>query len=116
MAATSEPGRVVTNGMSQYSRAERNANAGLVVGIAPGDFRRTKPPSPTPGAESAARYAREAAALRDRGPKGRAPARRSQSAAPAGVPRLPWAVPATRRRASGWVTSWPHAPPPPWAK
>lgn len=35
VAATSEPGRVVTNGMSQYSRAEFNANAGLVVGIAP---------------------------------------------------------------------------------
>ena len=35
VAATSEPGRVVTNGMSQYSRNERNANAGIVVGIAP---------------------------------------------------------------------------------
>ena len=38
VAATSEPGRVVTNGMSQYSRAERNANAGMVVGIDPIDF------------------------------------------------------------------------------
>ena len=38
VAATSEPGRVVTNGMSQYSRAEFNANAGLVVGIAPADY------------------------------------------------------------------------------
>ena len=38
VAATSEPGRVVTNGMSQYSRNERNANAGLVVGIDPRDF------------------------------------------------------------------------------
>jgi uncharacterized FAD-dependent dehydrogenase len=39
VAATSEPGRVVTNGMSQYSRKERNANAGIVVGITPGqDF------------------------------------------------------------------------------
>ena len=38
VAATSEPGRVVTNGMSQYSRNERNANAGLVVGIEPADF------------------------------------------------------------------------------
>jgi hypothetical protein len=37
VAATSEPNRVVTNGMSQYSRAERNANAGIVVGIAPRD-------------------------------------------------------------------------------
>ena len=38
VAATSEPQRVVTNGMSQYSRAERNANAGIVVGIAPRDY------------------------------------------------------------------------------
>jgi uncharacterized FAD-dependent dehydrogenase len=38
VAATSEPGRVVTNGMSQYSRNERNANAGIVVGINPKDF------------------------------------------------------------------------------
>ncbi len=35
VAATSELGRVVTNGMSQYSRSERNANAGIVVGITP---------------------------------------------------------------------------------
>ncbi len=35
VAATSEEGRVVTNGMSQYSRAERNANAGIVVGVTP---------------------------------------------------------------------------------
>jgi uncharacterized FAD-dependent dehydrogenase len=35
VAATSEAGRVVTNGMSQYSRNERNANAGIVVGIEP---------------------------------------------------------------------------------
>ncbi|MDO5624977.1 MAG: FAD-dependent oxidoreductase [Pseudomonadota bacterium] len=40
VAATSEAGRVVTNGMSQYSRNERNANAGLVVGIDPADFPR----------------------------------------------------------------------------
>ena len=38
VAATSEIGRVVTNGMSQYSRNERNANAGLVVGIDPRDY------------------------------------------------------------------------------
>jgi uncharacterized FAD-dependent dehydrogenase len=35
VAATSEPGCVATNGMSQYSRTERNANAGIVVGITP---------------------------------------------------------------------------------
>jgi uncharacterized protein len=38
VAATSEVGRVVTNGMSQYSRNERNANAGIVVGISPADY------------------------------------------------------------------------------
>jgi len=38
VAAASEPGRVVTNGMSQYSRNERNANAGIVVGITPADY------------------------------------------------------------------------------
>jgi uncharacterized protein len=38
VAATSEPGHVVTNGMSQYSRNERNANAAIVVGIEPADF------------------------------------------------------------------------------
>jgi uncharacterized FAD-dependent dehydrogenase len=38
VAAASEPGRVVTNGMSQYSRNERNANAGIVVGITPTDY------------------------------------------------------------------------------
>jgi uncharacterized FAD-dependent dehydrogenase len=48
VAATSEPERVVTNGMSQYSRNERNANAGIVVGINPGeDF----PGSPLGGIE-----------------------------------------------------------------
>lgn len=43
VAATSEPGRVVTNGMSQYSRNERNANAGIVVGITPQDYRLHRP-------------------------------------------------------------------------
>ncbi|MEX8192664.1 NAD(P)/FAD-dependent oxidoreductase [Comamonas guangdongensis] len=38
VAATSEPERVVTNGMSQYSRAERNANAGMVCAISPEDY------------------------------------------------------------------------------
>ncbi len=45
VAATSEEGRVVTNGMSQYSRNERNANAGIVVGITPADY----PGSPLAG-------------------------------------------------------------------
>jgi hypothetical protein len=38
VAATSEPGCVATNGMSQYSRAEFNANAGIVVGVSPADY------------------------------------------------------------------------------
>ncbi len=38
VAAASESGRVVTNGMSQYSRKERNANSGIVVGISPEDY------------------------------------------------------------------------------
>ena len=52
VAATSELGRVVTNGMSQYSRNERNANAGIVVGIAPQDYRQSPgdgPVSPLDG-------------------------------------------------------------------
>ena len=39
VAATSQAGHVVTNGMSQYSRNESNANAGIVVGITPQDYR-----------------------------------------------------------------------------
>jgi uncharacterized protein len=38
VAATSEIGCVATNGMSQYSRAEFNANAGIVVGVTPADY------------------------------------------------------------------------------
>ena len=39
VGATSEPGRVVTNGMSQHSRNQRNANSGLVVAMTPQDLR-----------------------------------------------------------------------------
>ena len=38
VAAASEEGRLVTNGMSQYSRKERNANSGIVVSLTPEDF------------------------------------------------------------------------------
>ena len=38
VAATSEAGHVVTNGMSQYSRNERNANSAIVVGVTPDDY------------------------------------------------------------------------------
>jgi uncharacterized FAD-dependent dehydrogenase len=47
VAAASEPGGVVTNGMSQYSRDERNANSGIVVGITPEDY----PGSPLAGVD-----------------------------------------------------------------
>jgi uncharacterized FAD-dependent dehydrogenase len=52
VAATSEPGRVVTNGMSQYSRNERNANSGIVVGITPEDY----PGGPLAGIEFQRRW------------------------------------------------------------
>ncbi|MDY6984058.1 MAG: hypothetical protein SV422_13320 [Pseudomonadota bacterium] len=60
VAATSEEGRVVTNGMSQYSRNERNANAGIVVGIDPArDF----PGGPLAGVELQERLEAAAYAL-----------------------------------------------------
>jgi uncharacterized FAD-dependent dehydrogenase len=52
VAAASEPGRVVTNGMSQYSRDERNANSGIVVGITPEDY----PGGPLAGIEFQRRW------------------------------------------------------------
>jgi uncharacterized FAD-dependent dehydrogenase len=70
VAATSEPGRVVTNGMSQYSRNERNANAGLVVGIDPPDYPQDEASFVAAfGEEKGRRYATEAAALRAQDPK-----------------------------------------------
>ncbi|WP_339374076.1 NAD(P)/FAD-dependent oxidoreductase [Methylogaea oryzae] len=56
VAAASEPGRVVTNGMSQYSRNERNANSGIVVGITPEDY----PGSPLAGIELQRRWEEQA--------------------------------------------------------
>ena len=72
VAATSEPGRVVTNGMSQYSRNERNANAGLVVGIEPVDFPQAFPQDlplwrAAFGEQDGVRYAAQATALAARG-------------------------------------------------
>ncbi|MFZ2525531.1 MAG: NAD(P)/FAD-dependent oxidoreductase, partial [Candidatus Ferrigenium altingense] len=52
VAAASEAGRVVTNGMSQYSRNERNANSGIVVGITPEDY----PGDPLAGMEFQRRW------------------------------------------------------------
>jgi uncharacterized protein len=52
VAAASEPGRVVTNGMSQYNRDESNANSGLVVGISPADY----PGGPLAGIEFQRRW------------------------------------------------------------
>jgi uncharacterized protein len=72
VAATSEPGRVVTNGMSQYSRNERNANAGVVVGIDLSDFPLNFPDDAPLwmaafGAADGARYAAQAQALAAQG-------------------------------------------------
>jgi len=72
VAATSEPGRVVTNGMSQYSRQERNANAGLVVAIEPRDFPLDFPAATAAweaafGPERGRLYAQQAQALTERG-------------------------------------------------
>ena len=68
VAATSEPGRVVTNGMSQYSRNERNANAGIVVGIEPTDFPQDEASFIAAfGAQDGARYAAQAQALQAQG-------------------------------------------------
>ncbi|MDD5365639.1 MAG: NAD(P)/FAD-dependent oxidoreductase [Gallionellaceae bacterium] len=70
VAAASEPGRVVTNGMSQYSRNERNANAALVVGITPEDF----PGHPLAGIEFQRRW--EEAAFKAGGENYAAPAQK----------------------------------------
>lgn len=43
VAAASEPGRVVTNGMSRYARDKENANAALLVGITPDDYGTSSP-------------------------------------------------------------------------
>ena len=70
VAATSEPGRVVTNGMSQYSRAERNANAGMVVGIDPSDYPDDEAAMVHAFGEARGqRYAAEAAALKAANPQ-----------------------------------------------
>jgi uncharacterized FAD-dependent dehydrogenase len=64
VAATSEPERVVTNGMSQYSRNERNANAGIVVGIDPADYPHDEASFVAAfGPADGARYAAEARTL-----------------------------------------------------
>ena len=69
VAATSEVGRVVTNGMSQYSRNERNANAGIVVGIEPGDYPQDAASFIAAfGQADGARYAAQAQLMRDAKP------------------------------------------------
>jgi uncharacterized FAD-dependent dehydrogenase len=70
VAATSEPERVVTNGMSQYSRNERNANAGIVVGIDPPDYPDSEAAMAHAFGEARGkRYAAEAAVLKAGNPK-----------------------------------------------
>ncbi|MBU3697439.1 NAD(P)/FAD-dependent oxidoreductase [Dechloromonas sp.] len=74
VAATSEPGRVVTNGMSQYSRAERNANAALVVDVKPEDFPGDYRSNPLAGIDFQRQW--ESAAFVAGGSDYRAPAQR----------------------------------------
>ncbi len=73
VAATSEEGRVVTNGMSQYSRNERNANAAIVVGVTPDDFPDVEA-NPLAGVDFQRRW--EAAAFEAGGRSYKAPAQR----------------------------------------
>jgi hypothetical protein len=70
VAAASEPGGVVTNGMSQYSRNERNANSAIVVGVTPEDY----PGDPLAGVEFQRRW--EARAFEAGGGNYAAPAQR----------------------------------------
>ncbi len=74
VAAASEPGRVVTNGMSQYSRAERNANAAIVVNVNPEDFPGDARANPLAGVEFQRRW--EEAAFRAGGGTYAAPAQK----------------------------------------
>jgi len=61
VAATSEPGCVVTNGMSQYARSERNANSAIVVSVTPEDY----PGGPLAGIDFQRRWERRAFVLGD---------------------------------------------------
>ncbi|MEW6676281.1 MAG: NAD(P)/FAD-dependent oxidoreductase [Pseudomonadota bacterium] len=74
VAAASEPGRVVTNGMSQYSRAERNANAAIVVNVDPKDFPGDAASNPLAGVEFQRRL--EEAAFKAGGENYAAPAQK----------------------------------------
>ncbi len=74
VAATSEAGGVVTNGMSQYSRAERNANAALVVDVSPRDFPGDAQANPLAGIEFQRQW--EAAAFKAGGENYAAPAQK----------------------------------------
>ena len=115
VAATSEPGRVVTNGMSQYSRNERNANAGMVVGIEPADFPQ---PFPQDAPLWTAAFGEQptARATPRRPPRSRPRARPIRwpasccSASSKPAPTSSAAAP-TRPRASWWATSWRAARP-----
>ena len=70
VAASSEPGHTVTNGMSSYARADANANSGFMVEIFPSDF--DNPDDPLSGVNFQRKWERKAFLLG--GPKGHAPA------------------------------------------
>jgi uncharacterized FAD-dependent dehydrogenase len=99
----------VTNGMSQYSRNERNANAGMVVGIDPSDY-----PADAAAVRGApGRQLRRVEALG----AGHPPAVRHRAAAPARI-AMPTcsAAATTARRASWWATSSRASPRASWAR
>ena len=98
VAATSEPNRVVTNGMSQYSRNERNANAGMVVGIDPRDY----PHDPAAfEAHLGQTHGVEALCL----PGSSTRCRAACCSASSNPTPLCWAGATTARRASWWASS-----------
>lgn len=70
VAATSEPGHTVTNGMSSYARADANANSGFMVEIFPNDF--DNPEDPLSGIKFQRKWERKAFLIG--GPEGHAPA------------------------------------------
>ena len=70
VAATSEPGHTVTNGMSSYARADANANSGFMVEIFPNDF--DNPEDPLSGIKFQRKWEHKAFLIG--GPEGHAPA------------------------------------------
>jgi uncharacterized FAD-dependent dehydrogenase len=105
---------VVTNGMSQYSRNERNANAGMVVGIDPPDYRLDAPTWEAAfGTADGRRYAQQARELAANGnthPLAGVVLQRTLESRAFEAGGQTYDAPA-----SAWATFWHNAPPPRWA-